>query len=311
MDLQPQDTRADHPNNANDADQENSAPSPTPLGTLSVLPYELRCMIYKPLFQAESTTLTRVSKTFAADTKESLKKHFKFHTTIQPNRVYDQFVSDLGSRPIPADLDQITIHVLLGLTAFVERGEHSLRDLLRQVVDRAKQHKHCHISIELIGVKVIWVFRWAYALVPLRKFRVITVEVVHGVLRDRDTALGIHRRYHVRNTYYEKIAACIQRVLGPQAGCREGKELTMVEHTIQYITSEGWVKALKDREEDEGVDHRFPRLGEEFPGGISYGFNDPCDNVVVPVEDPAEAGAREILRACNGNYNGIGLRIRD
>ena len=299
MDLQSQNTRADHPNNANDADRSVSAPGPTPLGTLSVLPYELRCMMYKPLFLDDSTAMTRVSKTFAADTNESFKKHFKFHTTIQWDRDKETFVSDLASRPIPADLDYLEIHIEVCRTLRMYGGERDLRDLLRQVRDRAKPHMKCHVSIEIYGIKRVWNLRWVYALDPLRTFKAVTIAIESGVIRNRNVALELQRMYHVEGRDYHKIVAFIQNWLGPRF--TQGRTLEIVGHLIWHIASDGWVKALKDREEDERIDHRYPRLGVEFPGGIAYRHCWASDLVVVPVGN----GGQEILRADNGRHNGI------
>lgn len=305
MDLQSPGTRIDHPYNVYLTNQQVLAPTPTPLGTLGVLPYELRCMIYKFVFLAESTSLTRVSKTLAADTKASINKYYEFHTTIQKNRDQRQFRSDFGSRPIPANLENLTIHIILGMAAVKPGGERGLEDLVGQVVARAKQHKHCHISIELIGYQYVSSFEWTYALTPLRKFKIVTVEVVSGVFTNRESALNMYSMHHKDSHSFEKTIEAIQSVLSPQAGYREGKELTIVGHTIQYVALDGWVKALKEREEDERVDHRFPRLGEEFPEGVAYSDISPHNIVVLPVED----GSREVLKASNGNCNGFPLRI--
>ena len=301
MDLEPPGTRIEYPDDAYNTDQKVLARGPTPLGTPGVLPYELRCMIYKSLFLAESTCLTRVSKKWAADTKESMKKYYEFHTTMQWDRERDMFRSELGSRPIPADLALLTIHIILSRTCNNIGGERELRDLIRQVVDRARLHLNCHVSIELLGIKLTTNFRWVYALEPLRKFKAVTVGVESGVLRNRDVALEVQWIHHVERRYYHTIVATIQSYPGPLF--KKDRTLKIVGHTFWYVASDGWVKALKDREEDECIDYRFPRLGAEFPGCVAYGHCWASDLVLLPVED----GSREILRARNGNHNGLSI----
>ena len=251
-------------------------------------------MIYKILFLAGST--------LAADTKESINKYYDFHATIQWDRDHHSFRFDLGSRAIPANLDRLTIHIILSRTCIMVGGERDLRELLGQVVDRAKSQMNCHVRIEILGFKVVTNLGWVYALDPLRKFASVTMGVESGVFRNRKVALELQRIHQIERRYYHSIVASIHSYLIPQFNT--GGTFKIVGHTIWYVASDGWVKALKDQEADERIDYRYPRLGTDFPGGVSYGHCWASDLVVLPLED----GAQEILRARNGSHNGLSIR---
>jgi hypothetical protein len=156
----------------------------------------------------------------------------------------------------------------------------------------------CHLIIELPGIKEIKNQRWVYSLTPLRKFKAVNLGVESGVVRNRNVALELHH-YHSASRYYHYMVGLIQNyVYYTDRPCQ------LTGHTIWYVSSDGWVKGLKDREEDERIDYRYPRLGTQFPGGVAYDHCWASDIVLVDAKD----SAREIRRARNGNHNGTSIR---
>ncbi|KAL8790964.1 MAG: hypothetical protein Q9195_006109 [Heterodermia aff. obscurata] len=140
---------------------------PSQWGTLGVLPQEALDMIYEPLFAANDIAMTRVSKTYAENTKTALYRSAKYRTHIRPLSVPNPR-GKKGSRPWTTVIDpafpstylaqvrhlkiSLTPHWLGGFGVYWTTMPEKYSDLVAKLVRSVTDCRNLEIELEGHGL---------------------------------------------------------------------------------------------------------------------------------------------------------------
>ena len=149
-------------------------PPASPLGTLAKVPLELRDLIYKDIFAAGATALTRTSKAIYADTKVALREWGIYRLQIECDKeghvhpiYYKEYQEDADKHYYilwqqPADMTlakvrnlHLTIKVL-GRWSWPQRsdqctGDIQLDQVLHELTLSMDKEKDCHVKLQYGG----------------------------------------------------------------------------------------------------------------------------------------------------------------
>ena len=212
--------------------------SPTPFGTLSKLPFEIRCMIYKTLFAAGVVNLIRASKALHQDTKESLGEHGVCRVTVGHH--------DNPRHMVKAQLPIIPFHMRNLIFHIVRRPNTSywlgtrpcdLKDIFRRATGHLKKPKNLKLVFE-IWEHDLYVIE---SMVVLPKFQTVNVELEsHDRLNFSDSLFKdvVMRRAR-------RVAEHIKDVLTKQYDSEEAPKLTVL-CSLSCVAPEEWEHYLKN-----------------------------------------------------------------
>ena len=258
-----------------------SLSSLTPFGTLGNLPPEIRSMIYENLFVRGSVALTRASRALYAESKGSLNKYGACRVRVQQvcGRVDGYYITRYTQ---DLRLDLIPSHVkTLALTLHLERicypaartyhEVDELGDLFSRIVDRLAKPLRCHLTLDFDDLykkrlDPAKIYRRFDALEVLRRFQAVTVEVSHGRWYNRDRSRALHESHAY---YYDSMFAKIKAILAPKDSSDPVPKIAVF-RTIRYVTADGWVKYLEDKEEDERIAFQLPERKERLDNDVCY-----------------------------------------